>query len=272
MRRSEAVHARTLRIAGLRAQALASRIELGPYSIAVIEVTESAMPVRRRHACLDLTHDAILIRVGLSPVQWLRALVHALVRLVHYSQAVLLHDSTEEHLTHSLASGLSQFARRNPQLCWALMRATHPPLRRGAARPQRLVLGEASWTVRMLPLKTAARLRLFGQADLERRRIEIDPALTGTQLAVIFLHETLHGLHHEHGVTDLTPLRVCHTREAEALLRFIALNPQAAVWWFEQLQAPRAAKPSARGPAEVEISPSPPRVWASAVPASRRSH
>ena len=100
----------------------------------------------------------------------------------------------------------------------------------------RLVVGQAGWTVRQLPVKTATRLRVFGQADLERRRIELDPALSGTQLAVIFLHEAIHGLHHEAGVNDQTPLRTAHAREADALLQFFGGNPQAAGWWFTLLQ------------------------------------
>jgi hypothetical protein len=205
------------------------------------------MPVRRRHACLDLTHGRILLREGLGPSQWLRAFVHALVRLVHYSQAVLLHDSTEEHLTHSLASGLSQLARRNPRLSWALLRAMSPQVRRSARVPQRLVMGGVGWTVRTMPVKTATRLRVFGQADLERRRIELDPMLSGTQLAVIFLHETIHGLHHEAGVTDHTPLRTAHAREADALLGFFGANPHAAGWWYGLLQPRVEPRPSPLG-------------------------
>lgn len=223
----------------LRAIALSESLELGPYTLVVRELPAAAMPVRRRHACLDLTHGRILVREGLGPRQWLRAFVHALVRLVHYAQAALIHASTEEHLTHSLASGLSQLARRNPRLTWALLRAISPHVRRSGRTPQRLVVGTAPWTVRTMPVKTATRLRVFGQADLERRRLELDPALSGTQLAVIFLHEAIHGLHHEAGVTDQTPLRTAHAREADALMQFFGGNPQAAGWWFALLQ-PRA--------------------------------
>jgi hypothetical protein len=233
-------------IAQLRTVALSECLELGPYTLVIRELSAAQMPVRRRHACLDLTHGRILVREGLTPAQWLRAFVHALVRLVHYSQAALIVDSTEEHLTHSLASGLSQLARRNPRLTWALLRAISPHVRRGVRTPQRLVVGPNGWTVRQMPVKTATRLRVFGQADLERRRIELDPALSGTQLAVIFLHEAVHGLHHEAGVNDQTPLRTAHAREADALLQFFGQNPLAAGWWFALLQ-PRADAQRAPG-------------------------
>jgi hypothetical protein len=144
-----------LMTAQLREVALCDTLELGPYTLFVRELPAEQMPVRRRHACLDLTHGRILLRAGLGPAQWLRAFVHALVRLVHYSQAALIHDSTEEHLTHSLASGLSQLARRNPRLTWALLRAIAPNVRRGTRAPQRLVVGGAAWTVRTLTVKTA---------------------------------------------------------------------------------------------------------------------
>ena len=225
-----------LHTAQLRAVALSERLELGPYTLLVRELPAGEMPVRRRHACLDLTHGRVLLREGLTPAQWLRAFVHATVRLVHYSQAALIHASTEEHLTHSLASGLSQLARRNPDLVWALLRAISPHVRRNARVPQRVVLGRATWTVRTLTVKTATRLRVFGQADLERRRIELDPMLSGTQLAVIFLHEAIHGLHHEAEVNDRTPLRTAHAREADALLQFFGSNPHTAGWWFGLLQ------------------------------------
>ncbi len=223
-------------ITQLRCIALSMPLEFGPYTLTVCELSEYDMPIRRRHACLDLTHGRVLIRAGLAPAQWRRAFLHALVRLVHYAQAVLLHESTEEHLTHSLASGLSQLARRNPRLSWALLRAINPHLRHRQRAPQRLTVGSQPWTVKTMPVKTAARLRVFGQADLERRCIELDPALSGTQLAVIFLHESIHALHHEIGVTDQTSLRIAHSRQADSLLQFFASNPQAAGWWFGLLQ------------------------------------
>ena len=237
---------RVLMTAQLRVLALSEGLELGPYTLVVRELPGEEMPVKRRHACLDLTRGRILIRQGLGPTQWLRAFVHALVRLVHYSQAALLHDSTEEHLTHSLASGLSQLARRNPRLTWALLRAISPHARRGMRRPRRLVVGTGTWSVHTMPVKTATRLRVFGQADLQRRRLELDPALAGTQLAVIFLHEAVHGLHHEAGVTDQTPLRTAHAREADALQHFFGANPKATGWWFALLQPRTGALPSAR--------------------------
>lgn len=227
--------------AQLRVLALSTPLEFGPYSLAVCEVPASHMPLRNRHACLDLTQGRILVRQGLAPAPWRRAFLHALVRLVHYAQAVLLHESTEEHLTHSLASGLSQLARRNPRLTWSLLRAINPHVRRSHRTPQRLLMGSQGWRVRTMPVKTAARLRVFGQADLTRRCVELDPALSGTQLAVIFLHECIHGLHHEIGVTDQTSLRVAHARQADGLLQFFASNPAASGWWFELLQpAPEA--------------------------------
>lgn len=223
-------------IAQLRCIALSMPLEFGPYTLTVCELPECEMPVRRRHACLDLTHGRVLIREGLAPAKWRRAFLHALVRLVHYAQAVLLRESTEEHLTHSLASGLSQLARRNPRLSWAMLRAINPHLRRGQRAPLRLTVGLQPWTVKTMPVKTAARLRVFGQADLQRRCIELDPALSGTQLAVIFLHESIHALHHEIGVTDQTSLRMAHSRQADSLLQFFSSNPQAAAWWFGLLQ------------------------------------
>jgi hypothetical protein len=224
-------------VSQLREIALSKPLEIGPYSISIEERHDHEMPVRRRRECMDLTHSRILIRKGLTPDQWLHALVHALVRLVHYSQAVLLHESTEEHLTHSLASGLSQMVRRNPALAWALVRAMSPHARRNAQKtpPQRLTIGQHCWAVKTMTVKTAARLRLFGQADLDRRRVELDPALSGTQLAVIFLHEVVHGLHHEAGVTDRTPLKTAHATQAKCLLQFFRMNPSAAGWWFQLL-------------------------------------
>ncbi|MFN7287642.1 MAG: hypothetical protein ACK5SV_00755 [Burkholderiales bacterium] len=219
-------------IADLRHQALASAFEFGPYCITVRECPAHQMPVLRRHGCIDLGAERIFIREGLRPEAWRRAFLHALVRLVHYAQAVLLHESTEEHLTHSLASGLSQWVRRNPALGWALLRACSPHLRPKIIAPRRVLVGEQSWTVRSLPVKTAQRLRLFGQADLERRCIQLDPALRDTQLAVIFLHECLHALHHVHRVTDETPLGRAHSVQTDALAAFIHANPGAWSWWF----------------------------------------
>lgn len=219
-------------IAALRQLALETSFDFGPYTFTVREWPGQSMPIARRHACLDLAAERILIREGLPPQVWRRAFLHAIVRLVHYVQAVLLHESTEEHLTHSLASGLSQWVRRNPSLGWALLRAHCPHLRIRLNPPNRLLVRDRSWTVHSLPVKTAQRLRVFGQADLERRRIELDPALRDTQLAVIFLHECMHALHHAHDLTDTTPLRRAHALQTDALAGFMQANPGAWAWWF----------------------------------------
>lgn len=228
-------------IAHLRRLALESSFEFGPYSFTVRECAPGDMPMARRHGCLDLSNECILIRQGLSPPAWRRAFLHAVVRLVHYAQAVLLHESTEEHLTHSLASGLAQWVRRNPALGWALLHAHSPHLRAKSLPPRRLLVGDQPWTVHCLTIKTAQRLRLFGQADLSQRRIELDPALRNTQLAVIFLHECLHALHHAHQLTDETPLRRAHALQTDALAGFIMLNPGAWAWWYGIL-VPEAAQ------------------------------
>jgi hypothetical protein len=51
-------------------------------------------------------------------------------------------------------------------------------------------------------------------------------------LAVIFLHECLHAMHHVHQLTDETPLRRAHALQTDALATFIRMNPGAWSWWF----------------------------------------
>ena len=52
--------------AQLRKIALAERFELGPCTLQVCARDALAMPVRRRHPGLDLTHGCILLQRGLK--------------------------------------------------------------------------------------------------------------------------------------------------------------------------------------------------------------
>jgi hypothetical protein len=103
-------------------------IALGPYRLA-IELREAAhMLDRRRLACVNLEAHRIELRHDLTGIRLLDAFLDCLIRLAHVSRGCQ-QGCVEEAYTHSLATGLVEFAQRNPRawLWFNLLLTEHLP-------------------------------------------------------------------------------------------------------------------------------------------------
>lgn len=187
------------------------KIELGPYRLGV-ELREAAqMSDRRRLACVNIEEQRIELRAHLRGLRLVEAFLQSLIRLSHFSKGCQ-QGCVEEAYTHSFATGMVEFAQRNPR-AWVwfnLLLNEHGP---DDARYDRTVCGAvpaappmpASVLVagRSVPVRTLSRAQTgnaFGWYDFERREVQLYDGLTGANVAIVALHEITHALHHAHGL------------------------------------------------------------------------
>lgn len=216
---------------------------IGPYRMAVQLVERSAMSKRRELVELDVNAGVIKLHASLAGARLAEHFFKALVRLIHYSKGCQ-DGCIEEAYTHSLATGLVEFAHRNPQ-AWTwfnllldqtgkggtdFARVARGASRRGLTVPRRMQVGR--WVLRTRPLSTevATRQRVFGYYDPETHTAELFEWLQGSNLAVVAIHEFTHCIHHEAGLVDFDSRRRFVTAQAEGWMRFIRANPSAWRW------------------------------------------
>jgi len=193
------------------AERLPFKIELGPYRLAV-EMREPARLLdRRRRSCINIEDHRIELRHDLQGLKLAETFLHVLVRLSHFSRGCQ-QGCVEEAYTHSLATGLVEFAQRNPR-AWVwfnLLLNDHLPYDAhydlavcGAVpvpppMPERVLVAG-----RHLPVRRLTRAQTgnaFGWYDFGRREIQLFEGLTGPNVAVVAVHEITHALHHAHGL------------------------------------------------------------------------
>src|SRR3977135_4505008 len=97
----------------LRHPELPSHLTLGPYQLRVEVLDRSQMLDRRKLACINLDDDRIELRADLKGMQLAKAFFECIIRLSHFSKGCQ-QGCIEEAYTHSFATGMVEFAQRNP--------------------------------------------------------------------------------------------------------------------------------------------------------------
>lgn len=195
------------------AERLPFKVELGPYRLAV-EMREPARLLdRRRRSCINIEEQRIELRHDLDGLKLAETFIHVLVRLSHFSRGCQ-QGCVEEAYTHSLATGLVEFAQRNPR-AWVwlnLLLNDHLPYDAhydlavcGAVpvpppMPARVLVDGRHVPVRRLSRAQAG--NAFGWYDYGRREIQLFEGLTGPNVAVVAVHEITHALHHAHALRE----------------------------------------------------------------------
>ena len=96
-------------------QRLPFHVDLGPYRMGVELRDPSEMSDRRRRlACVNIEEQRIELRSDLSGLRLVEAFFYALIRLSHFSKGCQ-QGCVEEAYTHSFATGMVEFAQRNPK-------------------------------------------------------------------------------------------------------------------------------------------------------------
>jgi hypothetical protein len=236
-------------------------VSLGPYEFAVTLCPKSSLTRRNVTSETDYNEGVIRISSHLQGRKLVTAFVTRLVFAIHYTHGA--DDSCpEEHFTHSFATGLLEFIRRNPEawhwlntmfsryfskgqkferLCDKLPAVVPRP-------PVRMAIGNRVVTLSAMPHKVAERERVFGYYFLADHRLKVHESLKGEHLAVIFWHELTHGFHHWLGLEDGATEKEFLKGQVTAWLDFVRDNPSAWKWFIclathsgVRLAAPEAA-------------------------------
>jgi hypothetical protein len=228
-------------------------VVLGPYRVAFELRPRHAMEDGRRRVCLNLEAHRVELRQDLSGWALAEAFLESVVRLAHFSKGCQ-DGCIEEAYTHSLATGLMEFAQRNPRawLWFNLLlsqvlpgRRRHDRAVRGAlssdpALPRRVLV--AGRPVRMRVISRAASGHAFGWYDGTRREVQLCTGLAGCHLPIVALHELTHALHHAHGVDDGASHRRFTQVQVAGWMRFARDNPSAWHWLAWSMSFPARAR------------------------------
>jgi hypothetical protein len=186
-------------------------VALGPYDLTVGFRERSRMADRRRLACVNLADRRIELRQDLDGLRLAEVFLDSVIRLSHFSKGCQ-QGCVEEAYTHSLATGLVEFAQRNER-AWRwfnLLLAEHVPGRprydrvvRGAVArpptmPRRVLVGGEPVALRSI--SKAETGSAFGWYHFDLREAQLFHGLTGSNLAVVALHEITHAVHHRYGI------------------------------------------------------------------------
>jgi hypothetical protein len=186
-------------------------VVLGPYRLAIEFVARAQLYDQRRLACVNLVDSRIELRQDLAGMKLANAFFDCIVRLSHFSKGCQ-QGCVEEAYTHSFATGMVEFAQRNPRawLWFNLLLAQHLNAGRGydrvvrgvvsrpPAMPKRLLVGTQPVTLRSITKSHAG--NAFGWYRYDQREALLYSGLTGSNLAVVALHEITHAVHHAYGV------------------------------------------------------------------------
>ena len=227
-------------------------VELGPYKLGVEWRERERLLDRRRRACIDLEGARIELRNDLSGMALARAFLGSVIRLAHYSKGCQ-QGCVEEAYTHSFATGLVEFAQRNPRawLWFNLLLAEHLPGRprfdqavRGVPmRPPRLpdCIDIAGRVVAVRCISRRETGSAFGWYDPQRREVQLYVGLSGTNLPVVALHEITHAVHHAYAVKMRDTHRNFNHAQLDGWLALVRCNPAMWLWLAWAMSYPEAA-------------------------------
>jgi hypothetical protein len=224
-------------------------IALGPYRLGVELREGDKMLDRRRLACVNLEAHRIELRQDLGGIRLLDAFLDCLIRLSHVSRGCQ-QGCVEEAYTHSFATGLVEFAQRNPR-AWLwfnlLLTETLPGdlrydrvvrrcLRREPAMPKRILVAGHPVTIRRISKSETG--NAFGWYDHGRREVQLYSGLHGHNLPVVAVHEITHAVHHLYGVKTRDAHRNFLRAQRHGWLGIMQHNPSAWRWLAWTMSTP----------------------------------
>jgi hypothetical protein len=181
-----------------------------------------------------------------------KAFFGCVIRLAHYSKGCQ-QGCVEEAYTHSFATGLVEFAQRNPRawLWFNLLLSQHLPGRprfdhsvRGVlASPPRLPqsIDVAGRTVALRCISRNETGNAFGWYDPQRREVQLYVGLRGPNLPVVALHEITHAVHHAYALKLRDSHRNFNHAQQEGWLGIVRDNPAAWHWLAWAISFPHGA-------------------------------
>ena len=252
-----AVPSRCLRTHATR---VPSQVSLGPYHLSVEFREKSLMYDRRKLACVNLEDSRIELRQDLQGMKLAEAFLECIIRLSHFSKGCQ-QGCVEEAYTHSFATGMVEFVQRNPRawLWFNLLLTEHhssnvwydrvvdgtvsqPP-----KMPKRILVGGYPITIRSITKTESG--DAFGWYHFSKQEAQLYIGLTGSNLAVVALHEITHAVHHMYDIKKRDKHRNFRRAQLKGWLGIMKHNPSAWRWlaWVMSFPSKASLGPVAPG-------------------------
>lgn len=229
-----------------------TQIRLGPYHLRVQFMSQSRMSDRRRLACVNIEDGRLELRGDLRGERLAEALFESIVRLTHFSKGCQ-QGCVEEAYTHALATGLVEFAQRN-RPAWAWFNSLLAKHASPGAQYDRVVDGLLSrpplmpTSVRIaghrIALRSISRNQsagAFGWYVMDDLEAQLYGGLTGSNLAIVALHEITHAVHHVYGLRDRDRHHNFRSAQVRGWLSIIRRDPLAWRWLIWIMSFPAQA-------------------------------
>jgi hypothetical protein len=220
---------------------LPSQVTLGPYRLRVELLERSHMHDRRKRACVNVEAERIELRDDLRGMELAEVFFECIVRLSHFSKGCQ-QGCVEEAYTHSFATGMVEFAQRNPD-AWVWFNRLLTEHLVGDVRYDKVVLGVVSrpppMPKRILVAGQPVTIRSIGKSECgnafgwyhwSKREAQLYSGLTGSNLAVVALHELTHAVHHLYALKTRDRHVAYKRAQVEGWLGIMTHNPAAWRW------------------------------------------
>jgi hypothetical protein len=249
---SSIAHAAVSPLRTTRRTRLPSQVTLGPYQLRVEVLDRSCMRDRRRRACVNVEDGRIELRDDLRGMQLAEAFLECVIRLSHFSNGCQ-QGCIEEAYTHSFATGMVEFAQRNPE-AWIWFNLLLTEHLASDVRYDRVVLGfvpqQPVMPKRILVAGHPVTLRRIGKSESgnafgwyhgSKQEAQLYCGLTGSNLAVVALHELTHAVHHMYDLKKRDTHRAFRQAQLKGWLGIMCHNPSAWRWLAWVISFPRKA-------------------------------
>jgi hypothetical protein len=227
-------------------------VALGPYQLAVEFRDKSQMRDRRKLSCLNLEEGRIELRQDLQGMKLAEVFLDCIIRLSHFSKGCQ-QGCVEEAYTHSFATGMVEFAQRNPRawlwfnllltehLCCNARydRVVHGMLARPPRMPKRILVGGYPVTIRSITKAETG--NAFGWYHFSKQEAQLYSGLTGSNLAVVALHEITHAVHHMYDIKQRDKHQNFNRAQLKGWLGIMKNNPSAWRWLVWVISFPAKA-------------------------------
>lgn len=237
-----------------------AHVDLGPYRLAVEFRDRHRLQDRRRLACVNVEAARIELRQDLRGLRLAAAFFECIIRLSHFSKGCQ-QGCIEEAYTQSFATGLVEFAQRNPQ-AWQWFNRLLTEHLAGDVRFDSVVSGTASrpppMPRRILVAGRPVTLRsiskaecghAFGWYHFKEQEAQIYCGLTGPNLAVVALHEITHAVHHAYAISHRDKHGNFRRAQLQGWMRIMRDSPGTWRWlaWLMSFPAQARIGPAAAG-------------------------
>lgn len=228
-------------------------VTLGPYRLRVELIERERMRDRRRRVCVNVEEGRIELRHDLDGMQLVEAFLECIIGLSHFSNGCQ-QGCIEEAYTHSFATGMVEFAQRNPEAwLWFNMLLTKHinsdarydhVVRGGLAQPpkvpKRVLVAGYPVTIRIIGKSECG--NAFGWYHLSRQEAQLYSGLTGSNVAVVALHELTHAIHHTYEVKNRDRHLAFKRAQLKGWLSIMTDSPSAWRWLAWVMSFPAQAR------------------------------